>query len=101
MAEDNKLGWFDPSELCWHCLLVKGENSKDGILVDMEGYHYARYAAFVPDCGRLRLQDVPCRCTGEQGKRERQENRRMRTGASTLHHLRAICCRVQIIRCIF
>ena len=66
MAEDNKLGWFDPSELCWHCLLVKGENSKDGILVDMEGYHYARYAAFVPDCGRLRLQDVPCRCTGEQ-----------------------------------
>lgn len=68
MAEDNKLGWFDPSELCWHCLLVKGENSKDGILVDMEGYHYARYAAFVPDCGRLRLQDVPCRCTGEQGQ---------------------------------
>lgn len=51
--------WFDPSDLCWHCLLIKGETSKDGVLVDAEGYAYARYAAFAPDCGKLRLQDVP------------------------------------------
>ena len=51
--------WFDPGSLCWHCVLVKGETSKDGVLVESEGYSYARYAAFVPDCKRLRLQDVP------------------------------------------
>ena len=51
--------WFDPGSFRWHCVLVKGENSRDGILVDAEGYSYARYAAFTPDCDRLRLQDVP------------------------------------------
>lgn len=29
--------WFDPGTLCWHCLLIKGESSKDGILVEAEG----------------------------------------------------------------
>ena len=51
--------WFDPGELCWHCVLVKGETSRDGILIEAEGYDYTRYAAFVPDCERLRLQGVP------------------------------------------
>ena len=51
--------WLDPGSLCWHCILVKGETSKDGVLVDAEGYSYARYAAFAPDCDKLRLQDVP------------------------------------------
>lgn len=51
--------YFDPGERCWHCLLVKGETGKDGVLVESEGYSYARYAAFVPDCGKLRLKDVP------------------------------------------
>lgn len=51
--------WFDPGSFCWHCVLVKGENSRDGILVDAEGYSYARYAAFAPDCGKLRLRDIP------------------------------------------
>ena len=30
-----------------------------GILVDPEGYSYARYAAFVPDCSQLELANVP------------------------------------------
>ena len=30
--------WFDPGSLCWHCVLVKGETGKEGILVDAEGY---------------------------------------------------------------
>ena len=51
--------WFDPAELCWHCVLVKSEAGKDGVLVEAEGHSYARYAAFVPDCSKLRLQDVP------------------------------------------
>ena len=28
-------------------------------LVEAEGYSYARYAAFAPDCSRLRLRDAP------------------------------------------
>ena len=59
LFKNNDKMWFDPDVLCWHCLLVKGENSKDGILVEAEGYAHARYAAFVPNCDRLRLKDVP------------------------------------------
>lgn len=51
--------WFDPAEQVWHCLLVKGETSQDGILVEAEGYSYARYAAYVRDCTLLRLRDIP------------------------------------------
>lgn len=51
--------WFDPGERCWHCVLVRGETSKDGILVDAEGYAYARYAAYAPDCDRLRIAGRP------------------------------------------
>ena len=35
---NNEKMWFDSGDLCWHCLLIKGENSKDGILVGAEGY---------------------------------------------------------------
>lgn len=31
-----------------HCILVKGMNSSDGILVNSEGSSYARYAAYFP-----------------------------------------------------
>ena len=51
--------WFDPSESCWHCLLIKGEHSREGILVEAEGYSYARYAAHVPDCSLVRVGEVP------------------------------------------
>lgn len=33
----------------YHCLLVVGETSPDGILIEAEGYSYARYAAFLPN----------------------------------------------------
>lgn len=59
LFEYNDKMWFDPGDLCWHCVLVKGETSRDGILVEAEGYSYARYAAFAPDCSRLRLRDAP------------------------------------------
>lgn len=32
-----------------HCLLVTGEGRSDGLLVESEGYDYARYAAYVPE----------------------------------------------------
>lgn len=31
-----------------HCLLVLGENSAEGVLVQSEGYDYARYSSLVP-----------------------------------------------------
>ncbi|NCB42246.1 MAG: hypothetical protein EOM59_06460 [Clostridia bacterium] len=39
----------------YHCLLVVGETSPDGILIEAEGYSYARYAAFLPN-GRILVQ---------------------------------------------
>ena len=35
-------------ETSCHCILVLGESSDDGILVNSEGYSYARYAALMP-----------------------------------------------------
>ena len=66
--------WFDPQALCWHCVLVKGETSKDGILVEAEGYAYARYAAYAPDCDRLRLRDVPVHYEPPAKPPEKQKN---------------------------
>ncbi len=37
----------------YHCLLVTGENHRDGVLVEAEGYEYARYASYVPDAAAL------------------------------------------------
>lgn len=37
----------------YHCLLVTGEGHRDGVLVEAEGYGYARYAYYVPDAAAL------------------------------------------------
>jgi len=42
-----------------HCLLVTTRNIRGGILVDCQGYDYARYAAEVRDKSTLDLRDVP------------------------------------------
>ena len=71
--------WFDPTEQVWHCLLVKGETSQDGILVEAEGYSYARYAADVRDCARLRLREVPVQYEPQvKPPREKAAERRRR-----------------------
>ena len=62
LFENGDRMWFDPSEACWHYLLVKGEHSREGILVEAEGYSYARYAAYVPDCSIVRVGEVPVQC---------------------------------------
>lgn len=33
----------------WHCLLVLGKGQNDGVLVESEGYSYARYSAYLPE----------------------------------------------------
>ena len=42
----------------YHCLLVCTRNSRSGILVESEGFDYARYAAYVADKSALDLRDV-------------------------------------------
>lgn len=42
----------------FRCLLVTSRKRQDGILVDSEGYGYARYAAYVRDKRNLELQGV-------------------------------------------
>ena len=62
--------------LCWHCVLVKGENSRVGILVDAEGYPYARYVTFTLDCDKLRLQDIPVHYEYPAKAPEQKNNRK-------------------------
>jgi len=40
---------YQDEALTKHCLLVLGENDQHGILVESEGYGYARYAAWLPN----------------------------------------------------
>jgi len=42
----------------YHCLLVLGEERRDGILVNPEGSSYARYSAFLPNAELLFLEYV-------------------------------------------
>ncbi len=41
------------------CLLVTTREGRNAILVDSQGYDYARYAAFIPDKTALDLRNVP------------------------------------------
>ena len=43
--EENIDLMFQDSKGAWHCILVTTEYRKGGILVESEGYEYARYAA--------------------------------------------------------
>lgn len=42
------------------CLLVLGEQEKDGVLIDSQGYDYARYSAYIPNARSLvQLEQYP------------------------------------------
>lgn len=42
----------------FQCLLVTGEGRRDGVLVQSEGYDYARYASYVPDAPALEHESL-------------------------------------------
>ena len=75
LFENSNYMWFDPSESCWHCLLVKGEHGQEGILVEAEGYSYARYAAHVPDCGNVQVGVVPVQfeCPAQPPRQQKKQ----------------------------
>lgn len=47
IAENTDLMYRDPNGI-YHCLLVLGEGCSDGVLIEAEGYNYARYSSFMP-----------------------------------------------------
>ena len=51
------------------CILVLGEGIDDGILVDLEGYDYARYTAYIPLARQL-FQNEQIECEDEASKED-------------------------------
>lgn len=47
ITENTDLMYRDPNSI-YHCLLVLGEGCSDGVLIEAEGYNYARYSSFMP-----------------------------------------------------
>lgn len=45
---ENKEHMYMDRKGTYHCLLVLGENQPEGVLVESEGYDYARYASLLP-----------------------------------------------------
>ena len=41
------------------CLLITVRSRRDGILIDAQGYDYARYSAYIRDKSRRSLRDIP------------------------------------------
>ena len=41
------------------CLLITVRSRRDGMLIDAQGYDYARYSAYIRDKSRLSLRDIP------------------------------------------
>ena len=60
---------------CYHCLLVTTHERGEGILVDAEGFNYARCASYIPDCKRLELKDIPLEKYDDVPKTKSQKHR--------------------------
>jgi hypothetical protein len=60
---------FMDTDKVWHCILVKARGADEGILVESEGYDYARYAAYYPGTenpkDQIKRQIIAIRDTGE------------------------------------
>ena len=52
ISENIDVMYIDENEV-FHCILALGEGSDDGILIEAEGYNYARYSAFVPNARQI------------------------------------------------
>ena len=51
--------WFDDKEEYWHYIMVKTPSTKEALLVESEGFGYARYTALVQDQTQLNLDGIP------------------------------------------
>ena len=69
IADNKEHMWMDNG--VYHCLLITTADRKEGLLVESEGYDYARYCADVPDVSALTIGDVPVEKYGKQRGRSR------------------------------
>ena len=53
IKKNSKLMHMDEKSGVFYCMLVTGDGHRDGVLVEAEGYPYARYASYVPDATAL------------------------------------------------
>lgn len=53
IAENIGLMRYDPKEDTYHCLLIYDKEHGDGLLIESEGYPYARYAQYIPNAKLL------------------------------------------------
>ena len=54
IRENTKLMYCDACEV-FHCLFITSDSHDFGILVESDGYHYARYAAYLP---KILLEEI-------------------------------------------
>lgn len=59
LVDNGDAMFFDSDRQRMECILLTTPERKEGILLEAEGYAYARYAAYVPDCSQLDLSKVP------------------------------------------
>ena len=53
IEKNSKSMLMDEKNGVFYCMLVTGEGYRDGVLVEADGYPYARYASYVPDATAL------------------------------------------------
>ena len=70
IAENVDLMYCD-SENTFHCLLIYDNEQGDGILIESEGYSYARYAQYVPQA-KIIYEEMS-QCTQEEESEENIE----------------------------
>lgn len=57
---------FDEKSETFLCLFVTGQDANTGLLVESEGFGYARYAAFIPEKSALSLDGIPTERASEK-----------------------------------
>ena len=62
---------FDEKSETFFCLFVTCRDAINGLLVEAEGFDYARYAAFIPDKKALSLDGIPVERSNEKSLRQR------------------------------
>lgn len=75
-----------------HCLLALGDGERDGVLIHAQGYHYPRYAAYIPgmrdivNAGLERAADfIIQQCTGNTGTESWQAHFNNRPACGSCH----------------
>ena len=67
---------YDENSETFLCLFVTCRGAINGLLVEAEGFDYARYAAFIPEKKALALDGIPVERTNEKCLRQRSEPER-------------------------